>query len=532
MPDAVVIGAGPNGLVAANLLADAGWSVLVIEEQDAPGGAVRSGDYLGPGWTADLCSAFYPVAAASPVIRGLGLERHGLHWSRAPTVLAHPLPDGRCATLSQDALRTAHSLAGFAGADEANWLALVAGWERLRPRALRALFTPFPPVWDALRWASSAGPGDALRLARLATVPARELGAYLFDGEGGRLLLTGCALHTDLAPEQPGSGLYGMLIALLGQTYGFPVPEGGAGQLTDALVRRLRSRGGQLRCGHRVTQVIVRGGTAVAVRTADGLEVAGRRAVIAAVDAPQLFTRLVGLAQLPAGTADALRLFHWDHATFKVDWALTGPVPWTAAAARSAGTVHLGSSLETMSGYAAQLAAGQVPAEPFLLCGQMTTADRTRSPTGTEMLWAYTHVPQQPRADAGGAGLTGRWDEREKEAMADRIEQQLERFAPGLRGLVQRRRIWSPRDLQEHDANLHGGALNGGTAALHQQLVFRPFPGLGRAETPVRRLFLGSASAHPGGGVHGGPGANAARAALRSRWASRATVAAARALLR
>ncbi|MFG2833287.1 phytoene desaturase family protein, partial [Streptomyces sp. NPDC048434] len=204
-----------------------------------------------------------------------------------------------------------------------------------------------------------------------------------------------------------------------------------------------------------------------------------------------------------------------DFATFKVDWALDKPVPWTAGEASSAGTVHVAESVDALTRFAAQIAMGEVPDRPFALFGQMSTADPSRSPVGTESAWAYTHVPQRVRSDAGADGITGVWDRREQEAMADRIEGQVERFAPGFRSRIQRRRILAPPTLQALDANLHGGAINGGTAALHQQLVFRPLPGTGRPETPVKGLYLASAGAHPGGGVHGAPGANAARAALR-----------------
>ncbi|MET7683375.1 NAD(P)/FAD-dependent oxidoreductase [Streptomyces sp. NPDC005423] len=515
MADAVVIGAGPNGLVAANLLADAGWSVEVLEAQDEPGGAVRHDHGVDPEFSSDLFSAFYPLAAASPVLAGLRLEKEGLDWTHAPKVLAHPLRDGRCAVLSRDVEETVASVEAFAPGDGAAWKELHEVWETLRPGVVDALFTPFPPVRAGARLALRLRAAGGLRLARTMVLPVRRLGEEEFRGKGGRLLLAGNALHADLAPEAAGSGGFGWLMSMLAQTYGFPVPVGGAGALTAALVRRLTRRGGTVRCGERVTEVVVRGGRAVGVRTASGGAVRARRAVLADVSAPALYGSLVAEEHLPARTLADLRRFQWDFATFKVDWALNSPVPWSCPEAARAGTVHLAEGVDGLTRFAAQIAMGRVPDEPFVLFGQMTTADPSRSPRGTESAWAYTHVPHRVRGDAGEDGLTGSWDAREQEAMADRVEAQVERYAPGFRGLVRARRVLAPPTLESMDANLHGGAINSGTTALHQQLFFRPTPGTGRPETPVPGLFLASASAHPGGGVHGAPGANAARAALR-----------------
>lgn len=329
-------------------------------------------------------------------------------------------------------------------------------------------------------------------------------------------MLAGNALHADLAPEAVGSGGFGWLMSMLGQSHGFPVPVGGAGALTAALVSRLRRRGGVLRCGERVASVVVRGGTAVGVRTAGGETVGARRAVLADTSAPALYRDLVGAEHLPSRLLRDLERFQWDFATFKVDWALTGSVPWTAPQAAGAGTVHVADGVDGLTRFASQIAMGQVPDEPFALFGQMTTADPSRSPAGTESAWAYTHLPQHIASDSDPDGITGRWDAREQEAMADRIEAQVERFAPGFRELIGARRILAPTTLQALDENLHNGAINNGTTALHQQAIFRPTPGTGRPETPVKGLYLASAAAHPGGGVHGAPGANAARAALRA----------------
>lgn len=501
--DAVVVGAGHNGLVAATLLADAGWEVLVCEATDSPGGAVRSAEITAPGFQSDLFSAFYPLAAASPVLAGLDLPAHGLRWRHAPAVLAHVTPDDRCAVLHRDPARTAADLDSAAPGDGEAWLALVAQWQRIRDPLLETVLRPFPPLRGAPRLLRALGAAEGLRFARMLVQPVRGFAREHFRGEGAGLLLAGNALHTDLGPDAAGSAVFGWLLSMLGQDVGFPVPEGGAGRLTDALVARLRSRGGRIDCDRPVGSVVVRDGRACGVRDAEGTVVGARRAVLADVAAPLLYRELVGEQHLPARFVRDLAGFEWDTATVKLDWALDGPVPWTAEGARGAGTVHLGVDADGLRRYSADLTAGRLPGEPFLLFGQMTTADPSRSPAGTESAWAYTHVPR-------GLG----WTESDLARHADRIEETVERVAPGFRSLVRARHVAGPPDLQRRNPNLVDGAINGGTAAVHQQLVFRPVPGLGRADTPVDRLFLAGSSAHPGGAVHGGAGANAARAAL------------------
>lgn len=512
MPDAVVIGAGPNGLVAANVLAAAGWRVVVLESHAQPGGAVKSAEVTAPGFVSDLYSSFYPLGYASPAMTALRLGEHGLRWLHAPTVLAHPTSDGRCAVLSRDLAETAASLDDFAAGDGRAWRGLYDRWQQIRDPLLDSLFTPFPPVRAGLRLAGALGLGGGVRFARFAMTPARRLADEEFRGAGGGLLLAGNALHTDVPPEAAGSGIYGWLLTMLGQEVGFPVPAGGAGALTDALVHRLVSYGGEVRCGVRVDSVLVRGGRAVGVRTADGTEIEATRAVLADVSAPQLYLHLVGPDLLPPQLRADLARFEWDHATVKIDWALRAPIPWLAEPARRAGTVHIADGLDEMTRYAADLATSRVPAQPFVLVGQLTTSDPSRSPAGTESAWGYTHVPHRPRES--DRGPRGSWDDPAVDAVVRRVEARMEAFAPGFGELVIGRHVQGPAQLQAGDRNLHGGAINAGTAALHQQLIFRPVPGLARPETVIPGLYLASASAHPGGGVHGAPGANAAQTAL------------------
>ncbi|CCH31088.1 phytoene desaturase family protein [Saccharothrix espanaensis] len=501
--DAVVVGAGPNGLVAANLLADEGWSVLVLEAAAEPGGAVRTAEITAPGFRNDLFSAFYPLGVASPVLRGLGLTDYGLTWVHAPEVLAHVFPDGRTALLSRDLERTAESVGAFAPGDATAWRAEFERWRRVRDDLLGAVLRPFPPVRPGLRLLRGLGASDALRFARMVAQPVRAFGDERFAGDGAKILLAGNALHTDLGPDHAGGAVFGWLLAMLGQDVGFPVPQGGAGELARALVRRLDARGGRVECGRPVSRVVVADGRALGVRDAHGEFVRARRAVLADVPAPPLYLDLVGPDHLPARLLDDLDRFHWDDATIKVDWALSGPVPWLSEDARRAGTLHLGTDLDGLADFANDLACRRVPRTPFLLLGQMTTTDPTRSPAGTESVWAYTHVP---RGDA--------WSADRLRERADLVEQVVERHAPGFRDLVLARSVSGPAELRARDRSLDGGAINAGTSAVHQQLVFRPTPGLSRADTPIDRLFLASASAHPGGGVHGACGANAARAAL------------------
>jgi phytoene dehydrogenase-like protein len=513
--DAVVIGAGHNGLVAANVLVDAGWEVVVLEAQPVPGGAVRSAELTRPGFVHDVFSAFYPLAAASPVLSRLELESYGLRWRHSPLVLAHPSREGPCAVLSTDVDETAASLDLFARGDGDSWRRLYGLWEQVGHDFVEALTAPFPPLRAAARVAAGLGRDGLPRFARQSLLPVRRMAQEQFAGAGGGLLLAGNAMHTDLSPEAAMSGLFGWLLCCLGQERGFPVPEGGAGQLIASMVRRLEGRGGQLHCNTPVTRIDVRRGRAVGVTTADGDAVPVRRAVLADVGAPALYMDLVGPEHLAPRLVEDIGRFQYDSATVKVDWALSGPVPWSAEKAAQAGTVHLAESMDALTDFAAQLAQGLVPARPFLVFGQMNVADPTRSPAGTETGWAYTHVPQRVRGDALGR-LKGTWDRGEEETFVERMEAEVEALAPGFGDLILDRHVLTPVSLQDANANLIGGAVNGGTAQIHQQLVFRPTPGLGRTETPITGLYLASASAHPGGGVHGAPGANAARAALRA----------------
>jgi phytoene dehydrogenase-like protein len=488
--DAIVVGAGHNGLVAANRLVDAGWDVQVIEATPQPGGAVRSGFVTAPGYLSDLFSSFYPLGYASPILTALGLDDHGLTWAHAPDVLAHLLPDGRAAVINRDLATTMASMEQFAPGDGERWSHAYDDWRQVSQQILEVLFTPFPPVVSGLGLVRRLRVGGGLRLARRLLLSVRQLGDELFRGEGAQLALAGCTMHTDLSPDEAGGGVYGWLLAMLGQETGWPVPVGGAQRITDALVSRLTQRGGRIEYDTPVNRILIAGGRAMGVRTADGRDWRAKRAVLADVPAPALYLDLVGARALPTRLVEDLAHFRWDGATVKVDWAVSSKLPWRNPSVAGAGTVHLGADLNGLTRYAAQLAVDKVPKHPFLLLGQLTTADATRSPEGTESVWSYTHLPHRQS-----------WS-------AEEIDRHVEKMDSVGRN------VFSPADLQAENPSLVGGALGGGTAAAFQQLFLRPIPGLGRSDTPIDRLYLASASAHPGGGVHGAPGANAARAAL------------------
>jgi len=456
------------------------------------------------------------------VFRRLELERYGLRFAHGPLALCHPAADGTCPFVSRDVGETLSSLGGRP-ADEREFRELIGLWDQLGGDFMDALTGPFPPLVPLARIAAKLRPAGTMELLRFASLPVRRFADERFESELPGRLLAGNALHSDLHPESPGGALFAWVLVGLARAVGFPCAEGGSQAVTDALVARLRDRGGELRCGAPVERVLVRRGRAVGVRTADGQEHAARRAVLADVGAPRLFLELLEGASLPGRFVKELRRFQYDSGTVKVDWALSGPIPWLAADARRSPVVHVTESMDELTVGSGHIAQGLIPAVPFLVMGQYSMADATRQPPGAETAWAYTHVPQRIKGDAGGE-LTGTWDGRDRELIAARIERRIERLAPGFRDLIIGRHVFTPVSMQATNPNLVNGAVNGGTAQLHQQLIFRPVPGLRRAATPVKGLYLASASAHPGGGVHGACGANAARAALSLRERGRRTI--------
>jgi phytoene dehydrogenase-like protein len=311
------------------------------------------------------------------------------------------------------------------------------------------------------------------------------------------------ALHVDLGPEDfAGTGL-GLVLALLAAGSGFRVPVGGAKAITAALLRRLQEAGGKLRLNAHADAVVVRGRRAVAVR-AGGDEIPVRRAVLADVTAPGLFLRLLPAQTVSGRVRRAMRAFRFGWGTFKMDWALSGPVPWSAPEARESAVVHTGDSLADLIAFTRQVRRGELPENPYLVIGQQSLVDPSRAPPGHQTLWAYSRVPPT---------MPGGWG-RYRDHFADRIERRIEGLAPGFGARIVGRCVQAPPDLEAMDENLVGGDLGGGSAQFDQQLFFRPAFPYFRHRTPVRGVYLASASAHPGAGVHGACGFNAARMAL------------------
>src|SRR6195952_4333057 len=459
--DAVVIGAGHNGLVAAALLADAGWDVVVLEAQEQPGGAVKSAE-LVPGYVSDLYSAFYPLSVASPALRELGLEDHGLRWTHAPAVVGHArdAADDDASVIYRDIDRTSTDLDPRQAGDGQRWCDLFDQWERIRRPLLDTLFAPFPPVRGPLGLLRNLGTADALRLGHLLLLPAGVMAEHLFTGEAARLLLLGNAMHADVPIDAPASGVMGYMLIMMAQDGGFPVPVGGAGQLAAALVRRAESAGARVECGRPVTSIEVTGDRATAVRTADGATIRCRRAVIAGTSAPQLYQKLLPPDSLPAAVRRGLDRFVWDTPVLKINYALDAKIPWRSKNLADAGTVHLGADHDGLIRWMADLNTRTLPRNPFMLLGQMTTADPTRSAAGTESAWAYTHLP---RDHYGGE---------DADRVVKQLEETIEDCAPGFGDRVTGRTVQRPGDLEAADGNLVHGAINGGTSQLHQQLVF------------------------------------------------------------
>jgi phytoene dehydrogenase-like protein len=495
-PRVLVIGAGHNGLVAAVRLARAGCEVVVLEHEDRPGGAVKSAHDTLPGFVHDRCAGFLPLTAASPAFAGLGV-RERLEWVDPPVAMAHPFLDGTAIALHRDVAATVASLEAVAPGAGRAWEGLVRPLLRHPETLLRAALSPFPPLAPGAALAVRLR-RDGIELARRMLGSAASFGRDVFGDERATAWLCGSATHADLTPGSAGGGGFAFFLMLLGHIVGWPFPRGGVGGLTDALVGRLLELGGGVVCGAPVTQILVAGRRVHAVRLASGETIAGD-AVLSTVSAAPLAALLPHRA-LPGRLTRRLQRWRYGLGTFKVDFALDGPVGWTNPAARRAGVVHLGDSLEALFRAPQEAGAGHVPATPTMVVGQHSVHDPTRAPTGKHTLYVYTHVPQRPDLP--------------NDAIADRIEERIATFAPGFRKLVLARAMRSPADLELENPSLVGGDLGGGSFELDQQVCFRPAPELFRGRTPIRGLYVAGASVHPGGGVHGVSGDATARALL------------------
>jgi phytoene dehydrogenase-like protein len=498
MLDAVIIGAGPNGLVAAAALARRGWSVLVLEAKERPGGALYSEQFTLPGFIHDVGAAFFPFAVASPAFRNLDLAGAGLQWRHARRDSSHPAPDGSCVSISRDIDLATES---FGRLDGPAWRRLASWAKDMGERLPAALLAPLPGIGSALR----LGIRNLCRFARAGVRTPAGWANHYFQTEAARRVVPALALHVDLGPEDPAGAGLGLTLALLAAVNGFPVPVGGARSITEALLRRLSEAGGTLQLNSHVDQIIVKHGRAVAVRTSGGEEIDVARAIIADTGAPALYFRLLRDQDVAAWLQRSMRRFQYGWGTFKMDWALSAPVPWRAPEANEAAVVHAGDSIADLAAFTRQVRSGELPSNPYLVVGQQSLIDPSRAPPGEQTLWAYSHVPST---------IDGGWKSH-KESFADRIEERIEGLAPGFRMRIRARAVHTPDDLERMDENLVGGDLGGGSARLTQQLFLRPVFPYFRYRTPIRGLYLASASAHPGAGVHGACGFNAASMALR-----------------
>jgi phytoene dehydrogenase-like protein len=463
---AVVVGSGPNGLVAAVTLAKAGVSVLLLEASDAPGGGCRSAELTLPGYVHDICSAVFPMAVLSPAFREIGLERLSVEYVSPDIALAHPLPDGQVATLQRSLDATATELGGDGNA----WIDL------MRPFAdQRFIETLLGPVWF-----DRSGLWRKLCFGLLGLRSCDSLVKSRFAGPKARALFGGCAAHSILALDRPGTASFGMVLALSGHVAGWPFIRGGSQEITNALVRRFAEHGGVLELGRRVTALN---------------QLPPTKAILFDLNPHQVAS--ICDDALPARYRAQLARFKRGPGIFKVDWALDGAIPWKNPECARAGTVHVGGTYEEISNAEGQVGRRIAPEKPFVLLAQQSVFDSTRSPAGRQTGWAYCHVPN---------GCT--------EDMTTRIEAQIERFAPGFRDRVVARHTMGPAQLEAHNAAMVGGDISGGANDL-LQFLFRPVPRWNPYATPNPRIFICSSSTPPGGGVHGMCGYLAARAVLR-----------------
>ena len=501
---AVVIGAGPNGLVCAAYLAAGGMDVTVVDGRDRPGGGVATSELTSPGFLHDECAGFFPLTAASPAFRDLPLGPLAVDWVTTPVVMAHPFEDGSAIALHRDVGATAASLDAVAPGTGGRWREVIDPLVRNGELAVATGLARLPPVVPALRLAARLRT-EVPELLRRVTGSSASFGRDVFQNDAATAWFAGSAAHSDLSPAAASGAAFSLALKLLGHLHGWPFPRGGAGKLAEALAARVERLGGSIRCGAPVERVLVRGERARGVRLGSGEEL-GADAVVATVSAGVL-GRMLPDDALPDRLMHRLRRWRYGIGTFKLDLELEDAVPWTNEDCRRAAVVHVCGTLDELFHAAFEAGGGKVPETPAMVVGQHTVHDASRAPEGKHTLYAYAHVPQRPDLP--------------DEQIADRLEERIERFAPGFMKLVRARSLRSPADLERHNPSLVGGDLAGGSMEIDQQAIFRPAPEMARCRTPLRGLYVGGASVHPGPGVHGVPGAGAADALLADRSAFR-----------
>jgi len=473
-PDAIVVGSGPNGLAAAITLARAGRSVVVYESHPTIGGGMRSAELTLPGFVHDICSAVQGLSTASPFFRGLDLERFGLELIHPPAPLAHPLDGGRVAVLERSVADTAVGLSTDGAAYRLLMGPLVRDADKVMDLVLAPIFRiPRHPL-------------AAARFGLPALRSAVGLAGGRFRGEEARALLTGVSAHSMLRLDRPLTASFGLVLAITAHAYGWPVVRGGTQQLADALAAELRSLGGEIVTDHPVTSLA---------------ELPEARAILFDTT-PRSLAAIAG-DRLPDGYRRRLERFRYGPGIVKLDWALSGPIPWQAEGAARAGTVHVGGTMDEIRATEEDVSRGRLPERPLVIVVQQSRFDTTRAPDGRHTGWAYCHVPSGSTFD-----------------MTQRIEAQVERFAPGFRDTILARSVRLPADMEAYNPNYVGGDINGGIQDL-RQLFTRPVARLDPYSTPTRGIYLCSSSTPPGGGVHGMCGVWAARAALRREFDSR-----------
>jgi phytoene dehydrogenase-like protein len=487
-PDAIVIGGGPNGLVAALELQRAGLRTLLLEAHPRRvGGGLGTEPLTGvEGFRHDVGAAFFPFGTTSPAFAGLDIP-----WRFAPIESAHPALDGTAGIVTRGSTPAR-------APDAARWDRLREWYARIQGHFLPALTGPFPTVGPAL----ALGPANWVRLAAAFARTGRGLSNAWFATEASRRVLPGLSLHVDAGPDDAFGAGIGLVLTLQALTGGFPVAEGGSATIAHVLLDAFERAGGSVRTAAHVKRVIVANDRATAVALDDGTQILARQAVVSDTSAAALYLGLLGGSHQPDRVRRRMERFPYGFGTFKMDWALSGPVPWTNEHARAAAVVHPGESVDDLARFTREVRDGRIPRDPYLVIGQQTLADPTRAPAGKHTLWAYSRVP---------TGLS--WDAH-RESFADAIEARIEGLAPGFRSTILGRAITTPDDLERQNENLVLGDICGGSNAWYRQLVFRPVFPYFRYRTPVRRLYLCSSYTHPGAGVHGMCGRNAAKMVL------------------